>query len=120
LTALAEATSVRLGLDHDTSPPSWSKPVKEREHERQFRDHDVNTNEVELFFPVGRRQGVRPGDLVGALAGDTDIPGSLVGRITILDNKSFVGLPRRAAEHVLDGFKFIQIRGNEVPVTMAR
>ncbi len=117
LTALAEATNVRLGVEHDTQPPAWARPAKETSEAP--RGH-YNTNEVELFFPVGRRQGVRPGDLVGALAGDTDIPGSLVGRITILDDKSFVGLPRVTAEHVLDGYKTIQIRGNDVPVSLAR
>ena len=114
LVALAEANGVPMGSDPTAEPPSWARPVQGQGGPTE------DLNEVELFFPVGRTNGVRPADLVGAIAGDTDIPGRLIGRITILDRKSFVGLPRALAEQVLEGFRTINVRGVDVAVDLAR
>jgi len=75
---------------------------------------------VELFFPVGRRRGVRPGDLVGAIANETGVPGSAIGRITIVENKSFVEVPPEVADQVLRTHDRLQIRGQDVPIDRAR
>lgn len=42
---------------------------------------------------VGRRDGVKPGDLVGAIANEANMRSSNIGQITINDNHSFVQLP---------------------------
>ena len=75
---------------------------------------------VELFFPVGRRRGVRPGDLVGAIANDVGVPGSTIGKVTIVENKSFVEVPAEVAERILREHETLQIRGQDVPVDRAR
>lgn len=42
---------------------------------------------------VGRRDGVKPGDLVGAIANEANMRSSNIGQITINDSHSFVQLP---------------------------
>ena len=80
----------------------------------------MDNNAVELFFPIGRFHGVRPGDLVGALANEAGIPGREIGRVTIVDRKSFVGLTVPAAEHVIHNLPKLVVRGIEVTVKRAR
>ena len=45
----------------------------------------------------GRRNKLRPGDLVGALTSSKEIPGDVIGKIDVLEKKSFVAVP---AEHL--------------------
>ncbi len=74
---------------------------------------------VELFFPVGANRGVRPGDLVGAIANETGLPGSAIGRITVVEHKSFVEVPKEAADRILAEHQTLEIRGRAVPLAKA-
>lgn len=45
------------------------------------------------MVPTGSRDGVRPADIVGAIAGTTGLEGRYVGRIDIQENRTLVDLP---------------------------
>lgn len=117
LFALAEERGVSLH-EPDDGPPAWARRPTgpKRDVPRGQRD----PNEVELRFPVGFRKGVRPGDLVGLLANEAQIPGPSIGRIDIQPFESFVALPREMAEHVLEVLPRAAVRGIDVPITLAR
>jgi ATP-dependent RNA helicase DeaD len=104
-----------LDLDREASdePPDWARP---RERGDRVRPED----EVELFFPVGRRDRVRPGDLVGALANDAGVPGARIGRVTIRESKSFVRVEREAAERLLREHGSLDVRGRSYPLARSR
>ncbi|MDA1076068.1 MAG: ATP-dependent RNA helicase DbpA [Proteobacteria bacterium] len=53
---------------------------------------------------TGRKQKVRPGDLLGALTGDAGLAGSSVGKIDIFDMASFVAIERSEIRRALDYF----------------
>ena len=76
-----------------------------------------NQNESELYLPIGKKHDVRPGDLVGALANEANIPGVRIGRIEVRYDKSFVQMPEVLAAQVLDRIQQIEIRGKTVRVT---
>ncbi|MGM0557068.1 MAG: ATP-dependent RNA helicase DbpA [Myxococcota bacterium] len=59
----------------------------------------------------GRRDKLRPGDIVGALTGDVGIPNDTIGLITIRDNIAFVAIERRFAQTALDGIGRHGIKG---------
>ncbi|GAA0815781.1 ATP-dependent RNA helicase DbpA [Colwellia asteriadis] len=42
----------------------------------------------------GKKQKVRPGDILGALTGDQGIKGDQVGKINVLDNKAYVAVTK--------------------------
>ncbi|MBU2869914.1 ATP-dependent RNA helicase DbpA [Colwellia sp. E2M01] len=44
----------------------------------------------------GKKQKVRPGDILGALTGDNGIKGAEVGKILVLDNKAYVAVTKSA------------------------
>ncbi|MDR2077228.1 MAG: DEAD/DEAH box helicase [Desulfovibrio sp.] len=74
---------------------------------------------VRLSFNVGRRLQVTPGDLVGAIAGETGIPGRSIGAIEIHEALSYVDVPGELADEILGIMNTAQIRGFRVTVRRA-
>ena len=90
----------------------------DRDNDRPQRDRDANM--VRLFVSIGRRDYVRPGDIVGAIAGEANIPGSSIGHIDIFDKHTFVDVPRDMANRVVDAMEGNTIKGRRVNVEVAR
>ncbi len=69
-----------------------------------------------LFVGAGRIAGVRPQDLVGAIAGESRLTGRDVGAIEIFDRFSLVEVPASAADEVIAGLKASTIKGRKVRI----
>jgi ATP-dependent RNA helicase DeaD len=67
-----------------------------------------------LFLNVGERDGVRRGDLVGAITGEASIPGSQIGKITLHETYSLVEVASPVAEQVVERLTGVSIRGRRV------
>ena len=78
------------------------------------------TNLVKLFIGAGRKMGMRPADLVGAIAGEAGLPSSRIGAIQIADGYSLVEVPDDAADAVVTALKTATLRGKRVPVRRER
>jgi ATP-dependent RNA helicase DeaD len=74
---------------------------------------------VRLFLDAGRQAGVRPADIVGAVAGEADIPGHAIGAIDIYERFAFVEVPAAYAERVLERMQHVKIRNRPVKVKPA-
>jgi hypothetical protein len=74
---------------------------------------------VRLFLRVGRRDGVRPADLVGAIANEAGLPGDLIGDIDLYDTFSFVEVPEDSGGKVIDALNATTIRGRDPSATIA-
>ena len=72
-----------------------------------------------LFINIGRKHKIRPGDIVGAIAGETGIPGKLIGTIDIYDKFTFVEVPKEYARDVLYAMKNNQIKGKKINIEPA-
>jgi ATP-dependent RNA helicase DeaD len=66
---------------------------------------------IRVFIGAGRRAGVRPGDLVGAIAGESGLEGRSIGAIEINDAFSLVELPADRADEVVAALRGTKIRG---------
>jgi len=73
-----------------------------------------------LFINIGKSKNIRPGDFVGAIAGETGLNGSVVGGIDIFDKFSFVEVPKDVAQKVIDALNNSNIKGNKVVVEKAQ
>ena len=73
-----------------------------------------------LFINIGSKDGLRPSDVVGAIANEAQIPGKSIGVIEIKDTYSFVEIPDHLAEKVVDAIQGSRIRNREVRVEIAR
>jgi ATP-dependent RNA helicase DeaD len=74
---------------------------------------------VRLFVDAGREAGVRPADIVGAIAGETGLSGQAIGAIDLYDRFTFVEVPRDRVDHVLAGMRHVKIRNRPVRVKLA-
>ncbi|MGN0399757.1 MAG: DEAD/DEAH box helicase [Blautia sp.] len=74
---------------------------------------------VRLFINVGKKQKIRPGDILGAIAGESGMPGKLIGCIDMFDKYTFVEVPREYAGAVLKAMKSATIKGNHIAIEPA-
>jgi len=89
-----------------------------RSNERPVREREPNM--TRLSVSIGRRDYVRPGDLVGAIAGESGIPGSSIGSIDIFDKHTFVDVPNDVASRVVQAMDGNNIKGRQVNVEIAK
>jgi ATP-independent RNA helicase DbpA len=73
-----------------------------------------------LFIAAGRKNKMRPGDILGALTGEGRIPGNEIGKIEIQDYFSFVAVSKRSAKRALSSLQNGRIKGRRVRAEMAR
>jgi ATP-dependent RNA helicase DeaD len=74
---------------------------------------------VRLFLGAGSRAGVRPGDIVGAIANEAGVPGKAIGSIDIYDGFTFVEIPTQYRDQVLTRMARATIRGRPVEIRVA-
>lgn len=73
-----------------------------------------------LEIPLGREHQIRPKDIVGALAGETGIPGRSIGAINIYETYSTVEVPPGAVDQVIERMKGKTIAGIMLPGPIER
>ena len=73
-----------------------------------------------LFVGAGREAGIRPQDLVGAIAGETRLGGRDIGAIDIAERFSLVEVPEKAVDEVLWAMRRTTIKGRKVKVRRDR
>lgn len=101
-----------LGDDHDREDDVL--PV-------HFDDNDGNGSKmVRLFINIGKKDKVKPSNILGAIAGESGMPGKLVGSIDMYDAYTFVEVPRKYADIVLKAMSNnVQIKGRTVNIEKA-
>ncbi len=73
-----------------------------------------------LFVGAGRDAGIRPGDLVGAITGETELAGRDIGSIEIHQKFALVEVPESAAEGVVRALRATMIKGRKATVRRDR
>ncbi|MFF5216920.1 DEAD/DEAH box helicase [Micromonospora sp. NPDC000442] len=89
-----------------------------RGERRPARPRTAGTTQV--FIGVGRRAGVRPQDLVGAITGETGVRGRDIGSIEIADRFSLVEVPVAVADEIIAGLRGSTIKGRKATVRRDR
>ncbi len=91
-----------------TAPPARperSKPRPESFEKETFR------------IAVGSIHGVKPGNIVGAIANEADIEGVHIGRVDIREDHSFVDLPGGMPRAIFDRLQKVRVAGRELRLT---
>jgi ATP-dependent RNA helicase DeaD len=73
-----------------------------------------------VYVGAGRKAGVRPGDLVGAIANEARVDSSNIGAIEIADRFSLVEVPETMVEQIIDALRSTTIKGKRVTVRRDR
>lgn len=67
-----------------------------------------------IVLIIGRKNKIRPGDILGALTKDAGLDGTLIGKIVITELYSYVAINKNAIKQVLTYFKEGKIKGKSV------
>ncbi len=80
----------------------------------------VQAKMTTLILDGGKKQKIRPGDILGALTGDKGIEGKQVGKIYITDNRAFVAVDRKAAHAALNKLNHGKLKGRSIRARIMR
>ncbi len=69
-----------------------------------------------VFFNVGKRDNVRPGDLLGAIAGESGLPGDRIGSIDLFESHTLVEIASESVETVIAKLTGVTLRGRQLHV----
>ena len=90
----------------------------ERRERRTDRPARAPEEDMQRYrVAVGHRDRVKPGNLVGAIAGETGLQGRSIGRIQIFDNHSLVDLPKGMPEDIFNSLRTLRVMNRELQIT---
>ena len=79
-----------------------------------------SSNMTKLHIAAGRTAGIRPGDLVGAIANEAGLDSRVLGAIEVTDKFSLVEVPEDMADGIMDALSRSRIKGHKVAVRVFR
>ena len=102
--------------NRDDRPRREDRPERERKPKRTFGSGAAV--EMETFrIEVGHNHGVKPGNIVGAIANETGIDGDHIARIRIEDDYSTVELPAGMPKELIEELKRIRVAGQQLNIS---
>ncbi|MFL5806588.1 MAG: DEAD/DEAH box helicase [Roseiflexaceae bacterium] len=114
-----------LAAAEPTDDERRPRPQRERDYgeeraPRGRRDYGPERGMTRLYLDIGRDDGVRPSDIVGAIANEANIPGRAIGAIDLFERFAFVEVPSNLSERVLRALKRTTIRGRKIAPSIAQ
>jgi ATP-dependent RNA helicase DeaD len=113
------AAAIKIATGGSASPAATPETKRRNDHAMAGDGAGAEAGMSRIFVNVGRQDGVRPGDFVGAIANEAGIPGKQIGAIDLFDTYSFVEVPQAAAQHVVATLGRTTIRGRAVNAEIA-
>ncbi|TFW34806.1 DEAD/DEAH box helicase [Massilia horti] len=122
LAKLARGDEPLLLEKPDREPRMEERPVREvrsdapayrKERVKHTPEDGMGTYRIE----VGHANGVKPGNIVGAIANEAGIPSKLIGRIEIYDDYTMLDLPADLTPDLLDHLKTVWVAGRQLNIT---
>jgi ATP-dependent RNA helicase DeaD len=128
---VVEIALAAMKLAHDATAPESDEleipnaTVNDRKKRERFENKGDRTgkrgrsersdpNRVRLYVSGGKSAGIRPKDLVGAIAGESGLSGRDIGPIDIQDRFSLVSVPADKVDHVIDSMRGVALRGKKL------
>ena len=105
----AEETDFSVSVQADRGTPKGRRDAPRRDG-----------HYVRLFVGAGRRAGIRPADLVGAISGEAHVPSRSLGAIEIGDTFSLVEVPDELADEIVAAMRKAKLRGQKVTIRRDR
>jgi len=80
----------------------------------------VQAKMTTLIIDGGKKQKIRPGDILGALTGVSGVEGKQVGKISVTENRAFVAVDRKVANTALNKLNQGKMKGRSVRARLMR
>jgi ATP-dependent RNA helicase DeaD len=118
---MAHLATVGDGEDKEIAAPQPREASERAERAGAGRSaRGAEAGFVRLFIGAGRKGGIRPADLVGAIAGEAGVPASAIGAIRIAENFSVVEVPDDLADNIISSMRGASLRGQKALVRRDR
>lgn len=111
VTLYAESNALQMEQYHDETrrfDESSSLPT--------IDDFTLTAPNSTLVIEGGKKDKMRPGDILGALTGDAGIMGKYVGKIDVYDRQSYVAIDRSMFDKAYSHLKRGKVKGRNFPV----
>ncbi len=100
-------------------PRPAERPADRGDERREVRPRRAEgargaTEFTRVFMSVGDRDGVRPGDLVGAITGESGITSDRIGKLDIRDGHSVAEIASADAETVIEKMNGLTLKGRRI------
>jgi ATP-dependent RNA helicase DeaD len=106
------------GFQRNDRPDRDERSPRDRERKPKRSFGAGSDIEMEVFrIEVGRNHGVKPGNIVGAIANETGIDGDHIARIKIEDDYSTVELPAGMPKELFQELKKIRVVGQQLNIS---
>jgi ATP-dependent RNA helicase DeaD len=100
--------------DADRAPPRDAAPA---ESTRRPRGKSSSGSMETYRIEVGSEHGIKPGNIVGAIANEAGIEGVHIGRVDIRPDHSFVDLPEGMPKQVFKDLQKVRVAGRELRIS---
>jgi len=101
--------------------PPWAD--KKREGKKEFAkgtpSRATPKNQTRLWMNLGEAMDIKPIDIVNAVAGETGLPGKVVGTVDVRERHLFVDVDAEQANSIIAKLNRAQIKGHKVKVKIA-
>ena len=95
-----------------------SRPPRESRESREPRYASEPDQGMERFrIEVGHNQGVKPGNIVGAIANEADLSSKHIGRISIFEDHSTVDLPTGIPSETIALLKKVRVADKQLKIS---
>ncbi len=102
---------VRVPARPEHAAPRPTRPPKP--------SHRTSENLTRLHLNIGEEMGVGPGDVVGAILGETGLPAKVVGTVDIRERHLFVDVSAEHANSIIAKLNRTRIKGHKLKVKVA-
>jgi len=115
---LQHKQTVTTAKNRDREETRRGKQPAAKEHTRPARKSAAPEKGMERFrIEVGHVHGVKPGNIVGAIANEADIESQYIGRINIHDDYSLVDLPEGMPKEIFNDLKKVRVAGQQLRIS---
>jgi ATP-dependent RNA helicase DeaD len=119
---MAEVAAAAARLAHGAravAAPSLEAAPAPAPRRESAPDRDDDEPKVRLSMAVGKKDGIRPADVVGSIANEAGISGREIGPIDIRDEITYVSVPLRLRDDVIAKLAGAKFRGRPVTLKVA-
>jgi ATP-dependent RNA helicase DeaD len=102
----------------EREPPRGREPRREESPQREESPRRSGPAQMETYrIEVGSVHGIKPGNIVGAIANEADIEGVHIGRVDIREDHSYVDLPEGMPKPIFKQLQKVRIVGRELRIS---
>jgi ATP-dependent RNA helicase DeaD len=114
----AAASTAPTRREHNEAESFFDDEPRPPREPREQREHRAPETGMETFrIEVGHRHGVKPGNIVGAIANEAELESRYIGRIDIRDDFSLIDLPEGMPREIMEHLKRVRVAGQPLRIS---